>query len=77
MRESAAERELQVIDATCPLVTKVHNEAKRFAKEDYDTFTLPWRKLVGPIHPDDSDVERTRGTDLDGARQSKFSRGPD
>ena len=32
VRESAAERELQVIDATCPLVTKVHNEAKRFAK---------------------------------------------
>ena len=28
---SAAERKLQVIDATCPLVTKVHNEAKRFA----------------------------------------------
>src|SRR3977135_1554241 len=29
---SAAERKLQVIDATCPLVTKVHNEAKRFAR---------------------------------------------
>ena len=34
--ESAAERDLQVIDATCPLVTKVHNEAKRFARDDYD-----------------------------------------
>ncbi len=33
---SAAARNLQVIDATCPLVTKVHNEAKRFAREDYD-----------------------------------------
>src|SRR5205807_4378296 len=32
---SAAERKLQVIDATCPLVTKVHNEAKRFARDDY------------------------------------------
>ena len=32
----AAERNLQVIDATCPLVTKVHNEAKRFARDDYD-----------------------------------------
>ena len=31
----AAERNLAVIDATCPLVTKVHNEAKRFAREDY------------------------------------------
>ncbi len=33
---SAAERQLRVIDATCPLVTKVHNEAKRFARDDYD-----------------------------------------
>ena len=36
VHESAAERDLKVIDATCPLVTKVHNEVKRFAKEDYD-----------------------------------------
>ena len=32
----AAARNLQTIDATCPLVTKVHNEAKRFARDDYD-----------------------------------------
>src|SRR5258708_19327151 len=32
----AAERNLHTIDATCPLVTKVHNEAKRFARDDYD-----------------------------------------
>ncbi|HTZ42415.1 MAG TPA: 4-hydroxy-3-methylbut-2-enyl diphosphate reductase [Jatrophihabitans sp.] len=32
----AAERELRVLDATCPLVTKVHNEARRFAGQDYD-----------------------------------------
>ncbi|CAA0131984.1 4-hydroxy-3-methylbut-2-enyl diphosphate reductase 2 [Mycolicibacterium vanbaalenii] len=32
----AAARSLQTIDATCPLVTKVHNEAKRFARDDYD-----------------------------------------
>lgn len=31
----AKERRLRVIDATCPLVTKVHVEAKRFATEDY------------------------------------------
>ena len=30
VHETAAERRLKVIDATCPLVTKVHNEAKRF-----------------------------------------------
>jgi 4-hydroxy-3-methylbut-2-enyl diphosphate reductase len=32
----AAERNLRAIDATCPLVTKVHHEARRFAAEDYD-----------------------------------------
>ena len=37
---NAKERELQVIDATCPLVTKVHNEAKRFARDDYDILLI-------------------------------------
>jgi 4-hydroxy-3-methylbut-2-enyl diphosphate reductase len=32
----ARARSLQVIDATCPLVTKVHNEAKKFARDGYD-----------------------------------------
>ncbi|MDQ2837612.1 MAG: 4-hydroxy-3-methylbut-2-enyl diphosphate reductase [Actinomycetota bacterium] len=32
----AASRNLRAIDATCPLVTKVHNEARRYAAEDYD-----------------------------------------
>ena len=32
----AAARGLKTIDATCPLVTKVHMEAKRFAADDYD-----------------------------------------
>ena len=32
----AKERSLRVIDATCPLVTKVHNEAKKFARDGYD-----------------------------------------
>ena len=40
VHESAAARNLQVIDATCPLVTKVHNEAKRFAREDYDILLI-------------------------------------
>ncbi len=34
--DEAAERDLRVIDATCPLVTKVHVEARRFAEDDYD-----------------------------------------
>jgi 4-hydroxy-3-methylbut-2-en-1-yl diphosphate reductase len=37
---AATERKLQVIDATCPLVTKVHNEAKRFARDDYDILLI-------------------------------------
>lgn len=37
---AAAERNLQTIDATCPLVTKVHNEAKRFARDDYDILLI-------------------------------------
>jgi 4-hydroxy-3-methylbut-2-enyl diphosphate reductase len=40
VREEAEARELQVIDATCPLVTKVHNEAKRFAAQDYDILLI-------------------------------------
>src|SRR5450759_2281804 len=35
VRSEAKERKLQVIDATCPLVTKVHQEAVKFAREDY------------------------------------------
>lgn len=35
VRADANARRLQVIDATCPLVTKVHNEAKRYAAKDY------------------------------------------
>lgn len=36
----AAERQLKTIDATCPLVTKVHSEAKRFASEGYDIILI-------------------------------------
>lgn len=35
VRAQATERDLQVIDATCPLVTKVHNEARRYAEKGY------------------------------------------
>jgi 4-hydroxy-3-methylbut-2-en-1-yl diphosphate reductase len=46
-------RELKTIDATCPLVTKVHYEAVRFAGEDYDIV------LVG--HAGHEEVEGTMG----------------
>jgi 4-hydroxy-3-methylbut-2-enyl diphosphate reductase len=36
VHEQAQARSLKAIDATCPLVTKVHQEARRFAADDYD-----------------------------------------
>ncbi|MCZ4557175.1 4-hydroxy-3-methylbut-2-enyl diphosphate reductase [Rhodococcus sp. PvR044] len=53
VHESAAERNLKTIDATCPLVTKVHQEAKRFARDDYDIL------LIG--HEGHEEVEGTAG----------------
>ena len=50
---SAAERGLRTIDATCPLVTKVHQEAKRFARDDFDIL------LIG--HEGHEEVEGTAG----------------
>ena len=50
---AAAARSLQTIDATCPLVTKVHKEAVRFAAEDYDIL------LIG--HEGHEEVEGTQG----------------
>ena len=40
VREEAKDRRLRTIDATCPLVTKVHNEARRFAAQDYDILLI-------------------------------------
>jgi 4-hydroxy-3-methylbut-2-en-1-yl diphosphate reductase len=53
VREEAKDRELRTIDATCPLVTKVHQEAKRFAREGFDIL------LVG--HEGHEEVEGTAG----------------
>ncbi len=49
----ALARDLKTIDATCPLVTKVHHEAKRFAADDYDIL------LIG--HEGHEEVEGTAG----------------
>ena len=46
-------RGLKVIDATCPLVTKVHNEAKKYARED--------RKLILVGHRGHQEVKGTMG----------------
>jgi 4-hydroxy-3-methylbut-2-enyl diphosphate reductase len=40
VRASAEKQGLKAIDATCPLVTKVHNEAKRFAANGYDILLI-------------------------------------
>jgi 4-hydroxy-3-methylbut-2-en-1-yl diphosphate reductase len=53
VREEAAERRLRVIDATCPLVTKVHLEALRFAREG--------RTLVLIGHKDHQEIVGTSG----------------
>ena len=53
VHEEAARRSLRTVDATCPLVTKVHNEAKRFAAKDYDIL------LIG--HEGHEEVEGTAG----------------
>jgi 4-hydroxy-3-methylbut-2-en-1-yl diphosphate reductase len=53
VRAGASERGLQTIDATCPLVTKVHREAVRFARDGYTVV------LVG--HDGHEEVEGTMG----------------
>jgi 4-hydroxy-3-methylbut-2-en-1-yl diphosphate reductase len=53
VREGAIARNLQTIDATCPLVTKVHREAVRFAEQGYTIV------LVG--HDGHEEVEGTMG----------------
>ena len=40
VHEESAARSLKTIDATCPLVTKVHREARRFAETDYDILLI-------------------------------------
>jgi 4-hydroxy-3-methylbut-2-enyl diphosphate reductase len=40
VHQEAAARQLKTIDATCPLVTKVHHEARRFATDDYDILLI-------------------------------------
>ena len=51
--DDAGVRGLQVIDATCPLVSKVHNETKRYARKGHEVV------LIG--HPGHPEVEGTMG----------------
>ena len=51
--EAAEQRQLRIIDATCPLVTKVHLEARKAARDGFEVL------LVG--HEGHDEVEGTRG----------------
>jgi 4-hydroxy-3-methylbut-2-enyl diphosphate reductase len=53
VHDEAAQRNLKTIDATCPLVTKVHAEARRFASDDYQIL------FIG--HEGHEEVEGTMG----------------
>ena len=60
VHEEAASRNLKTIDATCPLVTKVHHEVRRFATEDSEIL------LIG--HHGHEEVEGTAGEAPDRVR---------
>ncbi|HWR47281.1 MAG TPA: 4-hydroxy-3-methylbut-2-enyl diphosphate reductase [Pseudonocardiaceae bacterium] len=66
VHQQAAARGLRTIDATCPLVTKVHQEVKRFARDGYDIL------LIG--HQGHEEVEGTAG---EAPRQVQLVNGPD
>ena len=51
--KEAEKRKLRVIDATCPLVTKVHLQAQRYSREGFEVI------IIG--HPGHPEVEGTRG----------------
>jgi 4-hydroxy-3-methylbut-2-enyl diphosphate reductase len=53
VENDAAQRSLDIIDATCPLVEKVHKEGRRYAERDFDVV------LIG--HAGHPEVEGTRG----------------
>jgi 4-hydroxy-3-methylbut-2-enyl diphosphate reductase len=76
VRDEAAARSLTAIDATCPLVTKVHTQAKRYAADGYTVV------LVG--HAGHDEVEGTTGEapdaivlvqSIDDAERISFARG--
>jgi 4-hydroxy-3-methylbut-2-enyl diphosphate reductase len=66
VHDEARQRNLRTIDATCPLVTKVHNEARRFAAEGYDIL------LIG--HEGHEEVVGTTG---EAPEHIKLVQGPD
>ena len=70
-------RGLRAIDATCPLVTKVHNEARRFAAQDYDILLIGHEgheEVVGTTGEAPERIHLVDGPD--GQRRTSRSRDP-
>jgi 4-hydroxy-3-methylbut-2-enyl diphosphate reductase len=70
VHQQAADRKLKTIDATCPLVTKVHSEAKRFASEGFDIVLIGHdghEEVVGTMGEAPESI--TLVEDLDAARE--------
>ena len=77
VHEQSLQRNLQTIDATCPLVTKVHSEARRFANEGYQILLIGHEgheEVVGTMgeapevmtlveHPDEAATVEVENTD--------------
>ncbi|MBO4206252.1 4-hydroxy-3-methylbut-2-enyl diphosphate reductase [Micromonospora echinofusca] len=62
----AATRDLKVIDATCPLVTKVHNEARRFAAAGYDILLIGHaghEEVIGTVGEAPGNIQVVDGPD--------------
>ena len=66
VHEEAKDRNLRVIDATCPLVTKVHNEARRFAAQGYEILLIGHEgheEVVGTTGEAPAHIKLVDGTD--------------
>ncbi|HEX2417210.1 MAG TPA: 4-hydroxy-3-methylbut-2-enyl diphosphate reductase [Micromonosporaceae bacterium] len=64
--EQARQRNLKAIDATCPLVTKVHQEARRFANEGYDIVLIGHEgheEVVGTMGEAPASIQLVDGPD--------------
>jgi 4-hydroxy-3-methylbut-2-enyl diphosphate reductase len=68
--DQARARGLKAIDATCPLVTKVHQEARRFAAEDYDILLIGHEgheEVIGTAGEAPAHIQLVDGPDAAGA----------
>ena len=72
VREDARKRGLHTIDATCPLVTKVHNEARRFAAQGYDILLIGHEgheEVVGTTGEAPANIHLVDGPEESGSTQ--------